>query len=739
MITTAQDHQFIRQSQALRGRLGAVLWHHYQEHSVLELAFCGLVLKVNPSYTMRRLYDALPYKSDVLGVVDLLNSMSNLGYGYHTVETSMSAVDGRLMPCLFVQSKGLGEVPTAAYLIIRADEDGKRVVLNCRDERIDTLPADDPLLQKKGTIYTFQPLKVEQQATSAFIRKGTGHSWFRAMLTRFTPILRQVLMTGLFLNVAALTMPLFIMMVYDRVIAARAVDSLYFLVSGVAIAISFEWLLRTLRSSSLSWLAARLDGLVGNAVFAQLIQLPPSVIEQASVAAQIARIKTFEYVRDFFSGPVFLSVMEMPFVLLALALIALIAGPLVWVPIIMASVYLMLFYLMRQRIRVIIRLAAKASSVRQQFTVETLEKIEAIRMHGLSQVWYEKFRRLSGQEYLAHFQLNQAGVLAETLAHTLTVLSAVAVLLFGVNMVWQGSMSAGALVATMILVWRVLTPLHGLCSMILRLEQLTNSIRQVNQLMDMETEFAQSQRKARLRHLRGHVTFFNVTLKYDSQADPVFHKLSFEAKPGDVLMLTGLSGSGKTSILKLIQGLYLPHSGTVRIDGFDIRQLNTVELRQQIAYVPQRPDFFHGTIEENLHFVRPDATEVELWEALRLAGAEDVVNTLPSKLKTVIAQPGEEQQYSVLYTQLSLARMYLQNAPLVLIDELPNAVLNSHSGQLLKAYIRRAKGKRTIIMTSYRKEFLELADEVLSLHAQTLFSHQSKKKNERKTQPETRT
>jgi ABC-type bacteriocin/lantibiotic exporter with double-glycine peptidase domain len=574
-------------------------------------------------------------------------------------------------------------------------------------------------------VYAFQPLKAEARATSAFMRRGTGHSWFRALLTRFTPVFRQVLVAGLFLNLAALTLPLFIMLVYDRVIAARAVDSLTALTVGVGLAIGFEWLLRTLRSHSLSWLAARLDGIVGNAVFAQLIQLPASVVEQAAVASQIARIKTFEYVRDFFSGPVFLSVMDLPFVLLALVVIGLIAGPLVWVPVLLAFVYLAGFWLMRQRIRVLMHHAAKASSVRQQFAVETFEKMEAIRLHGLGQVWYEKFRRLSGQEYLAHFHLTQAGVVAETFAHTLTVLSAVIVLVVGVHAVWAGDMTTGALVAAMILVWRVLTPLHGLCSMILRLEQLTNSVRQVNQLMDMETEYAQSARKARLRALRGHVSFAAVTLKYEAQADPVFQGLSFEVLPGNVLMLTGLSGGGKTSILKLIKGLYLPHSGTVRIDGFDIRQLNTIDLRQQIAYVPQRPDFFHGTIEENLQLIRPDASEVELWEALRLAGAEDVVHALPDKLRTVIAPPGEEQQYSALYAQLSLARMYLQNAPLVLIDELPNAVLGSHTGRLLREYIRRGKGKRAIVMVTYRPEFLSLADDILTLHAAQLFSYQS--------------
>jgi ATP-binding cassette subfamily C protein LapB len=300
------------------------------------------------------------------------------------------------------------------------------------------------------------------------------------------------------LNVIALSTPLFIMLIYDRVIAAGAPEILPMLAIGACIAISFEWVLRRTRSQGLSWLAARMDNIVGSKIFAHLIGLPPSLIERASVAAQIARIKTFESVRDFFSGSVFLSMLELPFVVIAALAIYAVAGPLVLVPLAMIACYGLLFWAIHKKVKIAIRLAAKASSARQQFAIETFEKIQGVRGNGLSKTWQAKFRELSGREMLAHFRLNWLGMMAETLAHAITLIAAVATVGFGVHMIWAGMMSTGALVATMILVWRVLTPFYSLCTMIPRLEQLRNSIMQVNMLMDIDTEAMEAVTAARL-------------------------------------------------------------------------------------------------------------------------------------------------------------------------------------------------------------------------------------------------
>lgn len=267
------------------------------------------------------------------------------------------------------------------------------------------------------------------------MRAGSGHSWFRALLGRFKGTFAQVLTAGLILNLIALATPFFIMLVYDRVIAAGSIATLPMLCVGAAMAIGFEVVLRRIRSRGLSWLASRLDNIVSNRIFSHLIGLSPSLIERAPISAQIARVKTFESVRDFFSGSVFMSLLELPFVALAALAIYAIAGELVLVPLAMISAYVVLFFFVRQHVKVSIRLAAKSSSARQSFAIETFDKISGIRGYGLMQHWKSKFRDLSGKEMLAHFRLGFIGLIAETLAHSLTLLAAVMTVGFGVHLI----------------------------------------------------------------------------------------------------------------------------------------------------------------------------------------------------------------------------------------------------------------------------------------------------------------
>jgi ABC-type bacteriocin/lantibiotic exporter with double-glycine peptidase domain len=523
------------------------------------------------------------------------------------------------------------------------------------------------------------------------------------------------MIAGLVLNIIALATPLFIMMVYDKVISSQAINVLPFLTLGVGMAIVAEGVFRFIRSRSLSWLGGRLDNIVSNRIFEHLLSLPPSAIERASIPSQIARIKTFESIRDFFSGSVFMSVMELPFVIIALLVIGAIAGPLVLVPLACVSLYCLLFFVIWRKVRVMIRHAAKASSARQQFTLDTFEKSEAIRASGLEKVWGEKFRDLSGREAVAQFQLGWLGIMGETFANALTVLSAVAVIGFGVHLVWSGGMSTGALVATMILVWRVLSPFYAVCTMIPRLEQLRNSVRQVNSLMDIDSEEMAASGLATMSRISGAVSFNNVSIRYNQNDDPIVSNLSFEAKPGDIVAITGENGSGKTTILKMAKGLYLPQAGNIRLDGFDIRQINPHDIRRHIAYIPQIPDFFEGTVAENLRFGNPLATDGEIKQALGQARVLEDVISLPRGLQTPIGGRDGIRLSSSLELRLSMVRAYLQEAPILLIDEQPNSILNDEAGRFLHDTILRQRGRQTIFIVTYREDFLSMASTIIFL------------------------
>ena len=702
MTDTATDTNPVSQMMGVLQQSGR---DNFIEKNQWESGLCALLLALEPRCRTYRLLEALPYDPGKMTQQSTLNTFAHLGYFARPVTTQLRDIDPRLLPCLFIGDSG--------HPVIILEQKGGhfKVYANGHIKKI----SKDHMAAETGEAWIFERYDENRVVTSKFMRAGSGKSWFSALLSRFRGTFGQILLGCFMLNVIALSTPLFIMLIYDRVIAAGAPEILPMLAVGACIAIGFEWVLRRIRSQGLSWLAARMDNIVSNKIFAHLIGLPPSLIERASVAAQIARIKTFESVRDFFSGSVFLSMLELPFVAIAALAIYAVAGPLVLVPLAMVACYGLLLWGIHKKVKITIRLAAKASSARQQFAIETFEKIQGVRGNGLSKTWQAKFRELSGREMLAHFRLNWLGMMAETMAHAITLIAAVATVGFGVHMIWAGMMSTGALVATMILVWRVLMPFYSLCTMIPRLEQLRNSIMQVNKLMDIDTEAMEAVTAARVPKMRGQVSFKNAGINYGEDTDPVFNNLTFDARPGDFVIVTGENGSGKTTLLKLIKGLYKTTSGAVQIDGFDIRQLDAPDLRRQIAYIPQQADFFQGTIFENLRLGNPMASQEDIEKALQMADVWNEIAAMPAGLGTIIGRYGADALPSSLATRLSLARAYLHSAPIMLIDELPNALLSSRAGKNLKDYLAHTKGKRTCIMISYREDFINLADTLVVL------------------------
>lgn len=689
-------------------RLSAAGRKNFHESATWEIALCAMVLRLEPKCQMTRLLESLPYDTSPLSEESFLNVFAHLGYFCRPVDGHVENVDERLLPGLFIAKDG------SPYIILGQDDKGVYQFYNPTTAAItDMLPA----FHRRGRFWIFQTYDENRTSLSKFMRQGSGHSWFRALLSRFKGTFVQVMTAGLVLNVIALSTPFFIMLVYDRVIGAGSLETLPMLAVGALMAIGFEWKLRRIRSDGLSWLSGRLDNIVGNRIFAHLIGLSPGLIEKASVAAQIARIKTFESVRDFFSGSVFLSLLEAPFVFLSVAAIAYVAGPLVFIPLIVVGIYIALFWFIRSRVKVHIRLAAKTSSARQQFAIETFEKLQSIRSQGLTDKWQEKFRHLSGREMSSHFELGWLGILSETLAHALTILTAVGTVGFGAHLIWTDQITTGALVATMILVWRVLTPFYSLCTMVPRLEQIRSSIQQVNTLMDLETEAEEAKSFSRLPRLRGAVSFDNVCFRHTDAADSVFTGLSFDALPGDMVAITGSNGTGKGSILRLIKAMYRAESGSVRIDGFDIRQLDAPDLRRQIAYVPASAHFFSGTIRENLMIANPMAAQDNIDEALRLADALEDIQTLPMGLDTKISSDDGHIITASLSSRLSLARGYLHPSSLLLIDELPSTLLTGKTGKNLKQYLGHVRGRRTVIMVTYREDYLKIADTIVCMRA----------------------
>lgn len=681
-----------------------------KEH-IFANALAMLVVSLEWSGNSTHLFESLPYvKGREIDLLDILNTMTNLGFANHKLTININDIDERLMPCLMIPHR-----KNASPLILLHKKDGLITAFHSRKKQIVEFAAKSFL----GDVYFFEKNNLEEIEEEKQIKKSAGLSWFSIVFSRFRPIINEIILTSVVINLLSLAMPLFIMSIYNTVIGSGSTTTLIQILWGVVIAIVAEAVLRVIRLKSIIWLGVRLDNIVSNTIFERLLLMKAAYTESASISAQISRIKTFESVRKFFTGPLFTVIVELPFTIILLAAIWVLTGSLVYIPIIVVILFLLMLTYYQSKIRVAMRASARASSHRQELGMETFIKMHSLHHNGMARNWWLRYKERLGQSSITSLHTNMISSIIESAAHAISLLAGVAIVTYGIHLIWDKSITIGALIATMMLIWRILAPLQSLCSMLPRVEQLYNSIDQINKLMNIEVERESSVLKRPIEHLNGQIKISNVGLRYGMEVEPIFVGLNIEVKPGEVVAITGSNGSGKSSILKLLNGLYQPQTGVIRIDSTNIKQMEPIELRRYICYLPQVPNFFHGTIKKNLLLANPVATDEDIMLALQRANGLKELKNLEHGLDTIIYGNNSSLPIGYDYT-LNLARAILKESNIILLDELPNASLNDAIGLSYKKLIKASKRKKTVFFVSQRDDFIALADKVIVLKPGTV-------------------
>ncbi|MBO6949398.1 MAG: ATP-binding cassette domain-containing protein [Rhodospirillales bacterium] len=677
-----------------------------KEATDLSNCLMKLLYALNWRGDKRHVAEALPHFTNSLDITSFRNIMATLHYQSRPVKLRLGGIDSRLFPCLYLPDDG------DAMILLGYEPDGIRVFDGGQNkERV------VPRGSTKGTAFFFSPVDADEIQSN---QSKVG--WFRAVSERFRALVYQSLGITFVLNILALVTPLFVMAVYDKVVATGSLPTLAFFAFGVGVAIGCDVILRMIRSKIMAFIGARLDNIVGIAIFHKILFLPPTYTERATIGAQVARIKDFETIRDFFTGPMALVLFELPFVFIFIITIAALAGPVVFVSVIMMACFLILGLIISPLLRNSVGRAARASSKKQELIVETLSGMRAVKYCGAEDKWMERFREYSATAALNSFYTAQLSALMQTISHVLMISAGLGTIIFGVFRVMNGDMSVGGLVASMILVWRVLAPLQTAFVSLTRLTQVKSSISQINNLMNIRGEREQHTLVNPIKQIEGFVTFARVSIRYSPDSDPALVGVSFELEPGDVLCIVGGNGSGKSTALKLLAGMYAPQAGSIRIDNMDIRQMDTVELRHAVAYVPQTVQFFYGTIAQNLRLAHPTATEADLHEACEKAAVLDEVLALSQGsgkwkrdgFEVRIGDSSSGQMPTSLLQRLNLARGYLKNSPIMLFDE-PGNGLDFASDQAFMRNVERMRGSTTVLMVTHRPSHLRLADKILWL------------------------
>lgn len=667
---------------------------------VSDLASClpALLAALGWNGVPRQLLEALPSDESTFELTDMTNTLIRLGFiaQRRTVRCRDIASAG---PALWLR-RGKPAVVVLDYsdlgALIYDPVEGK--------QRSIELP--------RGKADVLQFIDVRADSVSSAPAAGAGVSWFRTVFDAFRGLVSGALALSFIVNVLALAMPLFVMAVYDRIIATGDRSGIWFLVGGVGIAIVCDLALRHLRMRMQILVGARLNYLVGSRIVEHMLGLPLALLKRAGVTAQVARIRDLERIRSVIAGPLATSMLEFPVLLVFIVAIAMVGG---WMAVVPAAAAVVLMLAAAVYNRAIDRQSgssALAGVQRQTLIVEALDKMRAIRVTGAEAVYRRRFADLSEVSAATNFGYAKTVALAQSFAQCTLMVSMLCLLGLGVGQVLDGALTAGGLIAVMMLGWRVQGPMQSAFVASTRLFQLRSSIRQIDSLMALPAERPVDVEGTAITGVAGRVTLDMVTFRSAPEHMPVVMNVSVDIQPGELIAVTGTNGVGNSALLELIAGLHHPQGGAVRIDGRDLRQFDPFELRQVLAYAPHAPELFDGTIAENLRLAAPTADDAMLEEALDLAGVRDLVMALPDGLNTRIDSSGSGRLPTSLLGQLSLARAYARRAPIMLLDE-PVGGFDFEGEFAFVDGLNRLRGKTTIILVTYRPSHIRLADKVL--------------------------
>ena len=646
----------------------------------------------------RELIEAIPHFVDHLDLIDLRNMLVTLGYESDEKKTRINKISSTLLPCLFVSNAG------GIYVI--TEKSGNEVTYFDAHKK-DYCTGN--ISHEKGTAYLFTDMHPTHAMTG---QEQIGEKWFAQVLKRFRKLVKHLIVITFMLNIIALFVPLYIMVVYDNVIGARSTHSVPYLMAGLGIALACELLFRLLRSKTLGLLAGRLDYIIGVETFKKILSLPPLLTERSTVISQLSRLRQFESIRDFFTGPSAALFLELPFVLLFVALLAVLGGSIALVPIAMIALYAIFGLLWFPSLNKKLIYAGHARSARQRMLMESFSGLRELKALGAEGAWLELYREASGEAMTRTYSTSTSHAIVNSVAQSLMTIAGIAVLTLGTLKVMSGDMSIGVLIAIMALLWRVLSPLQGVCLAMLQIDQITQSIKQLNQLMRVPSEPNSHKAGLLMPKIKGKITFDRVTFRYGPNEDPALIGVSFSIEPGEFVAIVGGNGSGKSTVLKLVAGMYRAQAGTLAIDDTDMRQMNALDLRRVIAYMPQKPSLFYGTIAQNIRLNQPLATDDQLELATRQAGILSTIMRLPNGFDTLVGDHITSRLPSGLIHGICIARSYLRQAPIFLLDE-PGTSLDKVTDQNLINHLNQTRGNQTVLMVSHRPSHIKLADRAI--------------------------
>jgi len=629
------------------------------------------------------------------------------GFASELVKRDLDSISTMVLPCILVlkdkQACILKEIDTknSKFKIILPEvADGEEWI---NKEKLEE--------QYLGFSFFLKPQRDSNLRTEAMHVDRESH-WFWGTLTKSTSIYRDVIIASILINLFVLATPLFTMNVYDRVVPNGAVETMWVLAIGILSVHFFDMALKLIRTYFLENAGKKSDVIMSSILFNKVMNLKMEV-KPKSVGSFANNLKEFDSIRNFITSSSVAALIDLPFIFLFLAVTYYIAGLVVMAPIFI--ILLIVFYslIVKGPLQRSIESTYEAASHKNAVLIETLSSLETIKTMGATGHAQYKWEEATGEIAQKSLKSKTLSASISTVTTFLIQVNTIAVLIIGVYLIADNELSMGGLIAAVILTSRAIAPLGQVAALLSNYEQTRTAYASLNNIMNMPVERPENKNYVQHSNIEGKIEFKDVCFTYPNHEKEILKNLSFVIYPGEHVAIIGRVGSGKTTIEKLLMGLYQPTSGSILIDNIDINQIDPTNLRKNITYVPQDIALLRGSLRDNIVYKMPHASDDEILAAAYLGTVDQFVNSHPKGFDMEIDEQGASlsggQKQSV-----AIARAFIHSTPIIILDEPSNAMDSTTEALLIKRLSTKIKGTTTLTVT-HKTSLLALCNRIILL------------------------
>ncbi|WP_446808271.1 type I secretion system permease/ATPase [Methylomonas sp. 2BW1-5-20] len=669
----------------------------------LLLALLSVCKLLHIPQTATALVAGLPLVDNKLTPALFVRAAERAGLTSRLLRRPLEKVSNLVLPAVLLLEDG-----NACVLIAKSDE-SYTVILPETDSGEKTVSPQELQAIYSGTAFFVQLRHRFDGRTSESAVPKVKH-WFWDVLFKSWPIYAEVLAASLLINLFALASPLFFMNVYDRVVPNHALETLWVLSLGVLIVLSFELAMKLLRSYFVDAAGKRADIILSATIFEKLMNLRMEA-RPPSVGAFANNLSEFETFREFLTSATLVAIIDLPFLFLFLLIIYSVGGSLALIPLAILPMAILIGVALQAPLKHTISALFRFGGEKNATLVEALTNLEAIKTVGaegqLQQRWEQNIGEIARLGLKSRFY---AG-LTVNLTAFLQQLAAVLVVFAGVYRITDGDLTTGGLVACTMLTSRALAPVGQVAALLTRYHQAVAALGSLNRMMALPVERESAKEYLHRPRFNGEIEFKHVGFSYPQQPVKALDGVSFKIRAGERVGFIGRIGSGKSTLEKLMLGLYQAQEGSILIDGADIRQIDPADLRRQIGYVPQDISLMFGSVKDNIVLGSAYVDDGAVLKAAEIAGVDHFVSKHPAGFDLQVGERGASlsggQRQSIV-----LARALLLSPPIFIMDEPTNAMDNS-SEEAFKQRFALQLQQQTLILVTHRMSLLSLVDRLI--------------------------